>query len=220
MRGEELKHITRFDSSLIRALVNLFTSHAQIAFVLVSATYLINGFSLPSVEKNVIILASAIYLVLVYIYLGVTNHTFVFTDQTLEVENRLLFFRMRQSFPLRQIKQVLFRHDWTETAGKEIKIGIFRTAVRWTMHLFFPFDYKWIEITTTRSFRFYCFGLDYDYFDNEGPLFEDLFKALKSRGIRVGWTNKKYSPYYDGLWTSTELKAPDKNQSPKYFSKP
>ncbi|HEY9007397.1 hypothetical protein [Ohtaekwangia sp.] len=211
--------MTRFESSLTRALANIFTSHAQIVFVLVSATYLINGFSLPSVEKSVIIVGAVIYLVLVYIYLGITNHDFILTEDSVVIQNRVLFFRTHSAIPLRQVRQVLFRHDWTETAGKEIKIRIVRTAVRWTMHLFFPFDYKWIEISNSKALRFYCFGLDYDYFDNKGPLFEDLFKALKARGIRVGWTNKKYSPYYDGLWESN-LKTGEENQSHKYFSKP
>ncbi|SKC88349.1 hypothetical protein [Ohtaekwangia koreensis] len=206
----------RFESSLIKASLSILRNHALILFVLISVIYMLNGFELPAVENNILIGFLVLYVIAIYTYIGITNNDFIITDNALEVVGKVPLFKRRRRFLRQHIGLVLFRHDWTDTIGEGMKPRIFRLVVKEISQLLFPFDYKWIEITTNHSFRFYCFGLEYNYFDNKGPLFEDLFKTLQAKDLNVKWTiaavNKTEFPENFGKL--------EENQSHKYFSKP
>lgn len=204
----------KFESSLVKASLCILRNHLLILFVLVSTVYIINHFSLPQVDTPLAMAFFALYLIGVYSYLGITNNDFILTNDTLEVVGKVPLFRRRRRFLLYDINIALFRHDWTNTVGEDIKPRAFQFLVKEISQLVFPFDYKWIEITTSHTFRFYCFGLQYNYFDNKGPLFEDLHKALRAKGISVKWTRSSSKE-------NTGFERAGENQSPhKYFSKP
>lgn len=70
---------------------------------------------------------------------------------------------------------------------------------------FIPWEYKWIQIKTknNKKFRYYCFGMNYDCYDNDKEiLFEDLFLALAKRNIVVKWNDTK-----DSYFKSIQEKA-------------
>lgn len=204
-----------FESSLVKASVCILRNHLLILFVLVSAVYIYNHFSIPEIDARLAIAFFVLYLLGVYSYLGITNNDFILTNDTLEVVGKVPLFRRRRKFLLYDINIAVFRHDWTDTVGVHIKPRILQFFVKEISQLVFPFDYKWVEITTNHTFRFYCFGLQYNYFDNKGPLFEDLHKALRRKGIPVKWTKSS-----SGLTRNTRLERTSEDQSHKYFSKP
>ena len=205
----------KYESSLVKASLCILRNHLSILFVLTSAVYIINHFSLPEIDARLVLAFLGLYLLGVYSYLGITNNDFILTDDTLEVVGKVPLFRRRRKFSLYDINMALFRHDWTDTVGEGIKPRILQFFVKEISHLLFPFDYKWVEITTHHTFRFYCFGLSYNYFDNKGPLFEDLHKALRAKGIPVKWTR-----YASVLTRNSGFERAQEDQSHKYFSKP
>lgn len=213
--GDCVSPMKKFESSLVKASLCILGNHLSILFVLSSAVYITNDFSLPEIDVQLSLAFLGLYLLGVYSYLGITNNDFLLTDDTLEVVGKVPFFRRRRKFSLYDINLVLFRHDWTDTVGEDIKPRIVQFFVKEISQLLFPFDYKWVEITTRHTFRFYCFGLSYNYFDNKGPLFEDLHKALRAKGIPVKWTR-----YASVLTANSRFERAGENQSHKYFSKP
>ena len=70
---------------------------------------------------------------------------------------------------------------------------------------FFPYDYKWIKVKADKDYQFYCFGLEMDYYDNEGPHFEELFVTLAEKNIKVSWTDTS-DIYYKQMTKNVESK--------------
>lgn len=169
-----------------------------ISFVLATISYLalsyllltwIIDFELKQVTTEIWIVFSIIYLVVAYLYLSYFNNDIVVYDNSIEVINRLPPFRRKFHFPLYEVKSIQFRHDWTESIGRNIKPYKLGYWVGQIATLFFPSDYKWIKIESDKTYRFYCFGLEYDFYDNKNPHFEDLYSDLSKRNVTVSWTN-------------------------------
>jgi len=150
------------------------------------------------------------YCILAYLYIGSTNNDILLFADRLEIVNRLPFFRKHHTFQLDKIKSVKFRHEWTETFGKSIKPNFLKYIVtQFLAPFFFPADYKWIRVSADKDYKFYCFGIEMDYYDNEGLLFEDLFNKLADRGVNVSWTDTS-DVYYSQMTRNIE----NKNQQP------
>lgn len=129
-----------------------------------------------------------IYLIIVILYLGITNNDIVVYEDRLEIVNHLPLFKKRIAIPFDQIKTVTFRQEWTnffEKRAQNLRLEAFLVLFA---GFFFPFDYKWIKISGDKNYTVYCFGLERDYFTNKGPLFEDLFDLLSKKGLDVRWT--------------------------------
>ena len=130
------------------------------------------------------------YAVLAYVYAGFANDDILLYADRIEIVNRIPLFRKHYSFQIDQVESVKFRHEWTESFGKNIKPGLLKYIMSpFLATLFFPADYKWIKISTNKTYTFYCFGVDMDYYDNNGPIFEDLFNKLAEKGVNVSWTD-------------------------------
>lgn len=142
------------------------------------------------------ILAASLYAVLSYIYLGIVSHDFVVYNDRIEVLNRIPLFEKERAFYYKDIKLVFFRHEWTEELTEKFKLGIFGFLFKeMIIQSVIPPDYKWIKIVTDKPNKFYCFGLEFDYYDNKGPLIEDLFFKLYDYGVKVRWTNIELNYY-------------------------
>lgn len=129
-------------------------------------------------------------LILSYLYSGVTNNDVIVFESEIKIINRVPLFKRELSFSFSEIKEIKFRHDWTETFGKKMKPSILKYFLTNLLPSFFvPADYKWVEISCAKKYRFYCFGIEVDYYENEKPAFEDLFKLLHTKGVNVNWTN-------------------------------
>jgi acyl-coenzyme A synthetase/AMP-(fatty) acid ligase len=83
------------------------------------------------------------------------------------------------------------------TFGRKIKPRVIKYIVtQWIAPFFFPPDYKWIKIHTNRTYKFYCFGIEMDYYENEtNTVFEELYKVLADKGVNVSWTDTTDSYY-------------------------
>ena len=138
---------------------------------------------------------------------GIVNNDIVVFETKIEIVNRIPFFRKRTLFQYSEIKEITLRHDWTETLGSKIKSRRYRYVLKELAQIVIPYNFKWIRFVTVREFKFYCFGIDYDYYDNKGPLFEDLYKELRKKHKFVMWTNEG-SPFYARLKKLTEPTVP------------
>lgn len=139
------------------------------------------------------------YILFTYIYLGKTNNDFVVFEDRIEIINKLPFFKRKTVLHFNEIKSIVFRHEWTESIRNKIKPPNLSFLLSdFLLPLFFPYDYKWIRFTTEKNYIFYCFGLEFDYYDNEGPLIEGLFHKLGDCGLNVSWTNIELN-YYAGM---------------------
>lgn len=128
------------------------------------------------------------YLIIGYVYAGMTNNDLMVHDNRLEIINHLPLFKKRLEIPFDQIEAVKFKSEWTEIFEKMTpRLGLQLFLIQFA-GLFFPFDYKWIKISGKKSYTVYCFGLERDYYSNKGPLFEDLFDNLAKKGLNVSWT--------------------------------
>ncbi len=139
------------------------------------------------------------YVIIAYLYVAITNHDIIVYEERVELINRMPLFKKHKIFLIKEIKSVAFKHEWTETVLANIKpIGLRIILVNFIMPIFIPSEYKWIEICTSKKFKFYCFGIDTDMYDNPKPYFEELFIDLSEKQIAVSWTNSSDS-YYDNL---------------------
>jgi hypothetical protein len=146
------------------------------------------------------------YCILAYFYMGLTNNDIFLFDNKVEIINQLPLFKKHHSFQLDEIKSVKFKHEWTETFGKNIKPNFLKFVVTQLLApFFFPTDYKWIKVSADKDYTFYCFGIEMDCYDNEGPFFEDLFNQLADKGVNVSWTDTS-DVYYSQMTNNIKHK--------------
>ncbi|NOS90838.1 MAG: hypothetical protein HOP30_02845 [Cyclobacteriaceae bacterium] len=151
-------------------------------------TFLFNGFELPAFHYQYLFLLIP-YLAAMYFYAGLFNHDVVVHETGIEIVNRVPLFKKTTKFEFASIQSITLRHDWTETFGTNFRIPWIKSAAKELALLLFPWDYKWIKIVTDQEYKFYCFGIEYDCYDNEGPVFEDLFSDLTKHYSHVKWTS-------------------------------
>jgi hypothetical protein len=193
-----------FKSKIENSLIGLIGGHAILLFAIVGIVFSTNGFRITNFDWIYMILLIP-YFFGIYLYAGLFNNDIIVDNSKIEIVNSIPFFRKRVSFDYSAIKSITLRHDWTETFGRRIKSNRVRYVLSQLTQIFLPYNYKWIKIETYRKFRFFCFGIDFDYYNNDGPLFEDVYKALRRKHKSVKWTNNT-SPYYVGLIKMTEWK--------------
>ena len=201
----------KYESKISTAL----GAHLSRSFFLLLILYFLLHFSFnvdfTSISITYYILFVLAYILYSYIYLGSTNNDFIIFNNRVEIINKLPFFKRKTIFYFEDIKQVLFRHEWTESVQEKIKPRILSFILTdFFLSMFFPYDYKWIRFTTQKSYTFYCFGLEFDYYDNEGPLIEDLFHRLGDYGVNVCWTNNELN-YYKGMMKNMQSRQNPNN---------
>ncbi len=166
-----------FKSKIGYSLLGLIGANILALSVLCGLKYLINEFRLHDFDWNFLILIVP-YTFGIYFYIGLFNNDIKIDNTKIEIINRVPFFKKKISFNYSNIKTITLRHDWTETFGKNIKSKRIKFIFSQLTPLLFPYNYKWIKIETDNEYKFYCFGIDYDYYDNECPSFEDIYNTL------------------------------------------
>ena len=189
-------------SKIGNSLVGLIGEHIFAVIVIGGLIYFINGFRLPDIHWTYLFLLIP-YSLGIYIYAGLFNNDILIDNAKIEIINNVPLFKKRISFDFSTIKTITLRHDWTETFGQRIKSRNLKYILLQLTRTLFPYNYKWIKIETDKEYKFYCFGIDHDYYDNDGPLFEDVYKTLRRKHKSVKWTNDS-DPYYVGLIKMTE----------------
>ncbi len=179
-----------FKSKIGSSFATFFILTISFLGLLFLLLFLTTNFRLTQITFSGWLIIFLTYCILAYLYTGFTNNDILLFDNKIEIVNKLPLFQKHQSFQLDEIKSVKFRHEWTETFGKNIKPNFLKFVVtQFLAPCFFPPDYKWIKITADKDYKFYCFSIEMDYYDNEGPLFEDLFTKLADKGVNVSWTD-------------------------------
>lgn len=187
--------------SSLRTFLLLTISFLALCYFLLVLTI---NFKLPQITFPEWLVIVLIYSTLAYIYAGFTNNNILVFENRLEIVNRLPLFKKHHSFQFDQIKSVKFKHEWTETFGKNIKPSFLKYIMTEFLTTFiFPTDFKWIRVSAVKDYKFYCFGIEMDYYDNKGPLFEDLYKKLAAAGVAVSWTDTT-NLYYSQMTPNTE----------------
>lgn len=157
-----------------------------------------DSFLIPNFSTIIILLAALSILILIYA-ISVNNDIIIGEDKII-IRKRLIFYEKKKSINIADVQGILLKHDWTETVASKLKQPLLRYFfVELILQTLFPPDYKWIKIkTNSETVKYFCFGLEYDYYDNPRPHFDDLYFDLARRGINVEWTNDS-DPYYQDL---------------------
>lgn len=171
------------------SVIGFVLTSVSYVFVLFLIVLILNGFSIPQIDKQIIIGFLFIYLLSLYIYLGKTNFDFTLSNDEIKITNRLPFFQKTEFIKLKDIHRVLFKHDWNDTYNIQPNRSYFMKQLYNLLRTFIPYDLKWIKVTTDKTRKYNCYGIEFDYWDNEGLLIEDLFLELSEKGICVEWTD-------------------------------
>ncbi|MFY0630154.1 MAG: hypothetical protein JXR05_07210 [Flavobacteriaceae bacterium] len=173
------------------ALIGLF------GFVIIRFLFKIDIVEVLNFGGLVIIVNILVLLVLLYA-LSV-NNDIVLLENEIRIRKRLIFYNKQKSIDFKEIKKIQLKHDWTETIASKLKPSILKyILVEWILISLFPPDYKWIKIKTDKeTFKYFCFGIEYDQYNNPRPHFDDLYFDLAKRGINVEWTNDTDLYYRD-----------------------
>jgi len=158
--------------------------------------HIFSGFQLSHISFLHWMWISILYLFICYCYAGFFNNDILVFDDRIEVVNTLPLFKKHMSFSFENIKSVTFRHDYRETFGNNIKSELLKQFAEFFFDLVFPPYYKWIRVQAGKEYKFYCFGIETDYYERVDSLvFEDLFRLLAEKGIAVKWTNHTEAYY-------------------------
>jgi hypothetical protein len=139
-------------------------------------------------------------LLLVALYALTVNNDVILTENQIRIRKRFIFHHKEKSIDFNEIESIYLKHDWTETIASKLKPLILQfILVECVLKTVFPPDYKWIKIKTNKeTLKYFCFGIERDYYDNPRPHFDDLYFDLAKKGINVEWTNET-DPYYRDL---------------------
>jgi hypothetical protein len=131
-----------------------------------------------------------IYSGICCVYVCIFNNDVALFDDRVEIINRTPVLGKKHSFSFGDIEFVTFHHNWMETFAATIKPAFLQYIIKYTVEIFAPANYKWIEIKSGKVQRFYCFGIESDYYENESEfVFENLFTAVSDKGVAVYWAN-------------------------------
>ena len=194
-----------FKSKIGNSLGTFFLMTLCDLLIIYAILYFTTNFSLTDITILGWTLLIVIYVLICYLYAGLTNNNIIVFDNRLEIKNELPLFKKHKIFQFENIKSVTFRHEWTATLTSKINSKFIKLFVtEFTASWFFPTDYKWIKIESDKDYKFYCFGLEMNFYDNEEPYFEDLFHCLADKQINVSWTNTT-DKYYSQMTKKVEL---------------
>ena len=199
-----------FRSNTWNGLFTFFILTVPISAIISLTLYFTLNFKLTQIGFLGWIIIVFAYSIIAYVYTGFTNNDILVFDNRIEIVNKMPLFKKQVAFYLNKIELVTFRHEWTETFGKNIKPKILKTLIKdWFVSFIFPWDYKWIKVKTDKEHKFFCFGLSMDYYDNDEIVFEDLFYELAKKQIKVTWTDTTENYYKQMTLKIEQLKKQD-----------
>jgi len=193
-----------FKSDIEKSLIAFIAPHITLVILIIGIILFINGFQFSILSPWYFTFLIP-YSIGAFIYSGMFNNDIIIKENSIQFVNNVPFFKKTTLIDFNDIETIILRHDWAETFGRNIKSSKIRYRIKEVASLFFPYNYKWVKIKTYKgeNFRFYCFGIEYDYYDNKGSIFEDLYKHLRKKHKSVLWTNNT-EEYYINLAKITE----------------
>ena len=144
----------------------------------------------------------------IIIYLSLTNTDIKILENEIEFKGRLLLSRKKTKFSLGEISEIIMKHDWTETTLADFKPKFLKyIIVEWILKTVRNEEAKWIKVKTKGGeYKFNCYGIEYDCYDNPKPHFEDLYFDLAKLNLEVNWTENN-DLYYKDLKKRKEASA-------------
>ena len=141
-------------------------------------------------------------------YLSLTNTDIKISKNHIEFKGKLLLSKKKVTFSLNEISEITLKHDWTATALTNFKPEFLKyLIVEWLLKTIRNEEAKWITVKTkNRDYKFYCFGIEYDCYNNPKPHFEDLYFELSKLNLIVNWTENN-DLYYQDLKNSKEVSS-------------
>ena len=135
----------------------------------------------------------------IIIYLSLTNTDIKILGNEIEFNGKLLLSKKKTKFSLDEISEITMKHDWTETVLAEFKPRFLKyIIVEWVLRTIRNEEAKWVKVKTKKGeYKFNCYGIEYDCYDNPKPHFEDLYFDLAKLNLEVNWTENNDLYYKD-----------------------
>ena len=189
-----------FKCYIFVSIIELILLTLGYSIVIYLVSYYLLDFTFSQISPLTWWIILLLYFSACYCYIGISNNDIVLYDDRLEIISKIPFFKKHQSFPLAEIQYVQFRRDWTDTIWQPINSVFLGVLVKllsdYILSFLLPFNYKWIKVTTDREYRFYCFGLEMEYYDSQMPTtFDELFYDLANKKVKVRWTDNSEPNY-------------------------
>ncbi len=151
-----------------------------------------------SLYNWIIIGASITFFIITY--LSFTNTDIKILENEIEFNGKLLLSKQKTKFNLDEISEIIMKHDWTDTILTDFKPKFLKYIfVEWVIKTARNEEAKWIKVKTKNGkYKFNCYGIEYDSYDNPKPHFEDLYFFLAKLNLEVRWT-ENHDLYYKDL---------------------
>lgn len=193
-----------YKSSLGNSFILRFFRHFLLfKLIAILSVFPIVGENLMSIWDLGIPVLMVGYLFFTILYLGFFNHDFIFKEDKIKIKSSLFWFMKPNEIEYKIIKKVKIKSELSCPEN-----GIY-SILSFFLVIFFPFDYKWIEITThtNKTFTYYCFGMEYDSYDNcdENDLMENVFREFVWQEINTEWT-KSNDDYFNAMTRDAQTK--------------
>ena len=190
-----------FKSSIFESIISKGIRNGMLIFILYITSSIINYAELIPFQIGfwgIII----IYVFLFILQIFYTNSDLKIEEKEIIIQSSLIKGGRKKKFKKDEIKEIIFKDEWSETFMNKKYNSIIRIVfVDFFLVWFIPWEYKWIQIETNKNqrFKYYFFGMNYDFYDNAGEvLFEDMFIELAKRNIKVRWNSTK-DIYFEGI---------------------
>ena len=132
-------------------------------------------------------------------YLSLTNTDIKILENEIEFNGKLLLSKKKTKFSLHEISEITMKHDWTETVLSDFKPKFLKyIIVEWILKTVRNEEAKWIKVKTkSGEYKFNCYGIEYDCYDNPKPHFEDIYFDFAKLNLEVNWTENNELYYKD-----------------------
>lgn len=189
-----------FKSKIWRSLLYLILKLVFICvltFPIIAFTKLKSVFLELSFYNCVIIGVSTTLLIITY--LSLTNTDIKILGNEIEFNGTLLMSKNKTKFSLDEISEITMKHAWTETVLDDFKPRFLKyIIVEWILKTIRNEEAKWIKVKTKKGeYKFNCYGIEYDSYDNPKPHFEDVYFDLAKLNLDVNWTENNHFYYED-----------------------
>jgi hypothetical protein len=200
MRQQKRK-MNEFNSSIFEPIISKGIRNGMLILILCLTSSIIDYSALIPFQVGLWEIA-IIYIFMSVFQICYTNSDFKIEENEIIIQSSLIKGVRKKRFKKEEIKEIIFKDRWSETFmdkkyGSIVRYIFLNFFLMW----FIPEEYKWIQIETDKNkrFRYYFFGMNYDFYDNsEEVLFEDMFIELAKKNIKVRWNSTK-NIYFEGL---------------------
>ncbi|MEZ5044711.1 MAG: hypothetical protein R2828_32745 [Saprospiraceae bacterium] len=193
--------MNEFKSSIFESIISKGIRNGMLIFILYLTSSIFNYAELIPFQIGfwgIVI----IYVFLFILQIFYTNNDLKIEDKEIIIQSSLIKGMRKKKFQKDEIREILFKDEWSEPfMNKKYDSMVRYIFLNFFLMWFIPWEYKWIQIETNKNqrFRYYFFGMNYDFYDNsEEVLFEDMFMELAKRNIKVRWKSTK-DIHFEGI---------------------